>query len=139
MYKYATSRWLFNPEAVSDISRDVVHLAQMARRIGQDHDDAALKQCEIRERQHDLKGKETHFDIPVYLPSSSPGMLKCAGVGDAGLVPIESEFNELMLYNNCPKEVATFLRITRSFLRPGSRPRAAEALLDPAFKDILLD
>ena len=97
MYKYATSRWLFNPEAVSDISRDIVHLAQMARRIGQDHDDAALKQCKILEKQYDLKDKEIHFDIPVYLHSASSGMLERAGVGDAGLVPIESEFNELIL------------------------------------------
>ena len=60
MYEFATGHWLFTPEVAGDISRDVVHLAQMAQRIGQDHDDTALKQYEIREKQHDLKGEETH-------------------------------------------------------------------------------
>ena len=60
MYEFATGRWLFSPEVVDDISRDVVHLAQMTQRTGQDHDDVALKQFEIREKQHDLKGKGTH-------------------------------------------------------------------------------
>ena len=59
MYELATGHWLFTPEAVDDIPRDVVHLAQMTRRTGQDHDDVALKQYEIREKQDDLKGKET--------------------------------------------------------------------------------
>lgn len=60
MYEFATGRWLFSPEVVDDISRDVVHLAQMTQRIGQDHDDAVLKQYEIREKHRDLKGKATH-------------------------------------------------------------------------------
>ena len=59
MYEFATGHWLFNPEVMGDISRDVVHLAQMTQRTGQDHDDFALKQYEIREKQHDLRGKET--------------------------------------------------------------------------------
>ena len=53
-------RWLFNPEVVDGISRDIVHLAQMARRTGQDPDDAALKEYEIREKRRDIKGKEIH-------------------------------------------------------------------------------
>ena len=56
----------------------------------------------------------------------------------AELALIESELNELMLYNNGPEEVATFVRIMRSFLAldPAQRPSAAEALLDPAFQDV---
>ena len=60
MYEFATGHWLFKPEDLDDISRDVVHLAQMTQRTGQDHDDAVLKQYEIREKQHDLKGKEMY-------------------------------------------------------------------------------
>jgi len=56
MYEFATGHWLFQPEAKDDISRDVVHLAQMTQRTGQDHDDAALKQYETREEETDLKG-----------------------------------------------------------------------------------
>ena len=34
MYEFATGRWLFSPDVMDDISRDVIHLAQMAKRIG---------------------------------------------------------------------------------------------------------
>jgi hypothetical protein len=66
-------------------------------------------------------------------------MLKRATVGGAELTPIESELNESTVYSNGAEEVATFVRIMRSFLAldPAKRPRAAEALLDPAFKDIV--
>lgn len=58
MFEFATGRWLFTPEATNDIPRDVVHLAQMAQRTGQDHDGVALRQYEMREKQYNLKGKE---------------------------------------------------------------------------------
>ena len=66
-------------------------------------------------------------------------MLKRATVGGAELAPIESELNESTILANNAEEVATFVRIMRSFLAldPAKRPRAAEALLDPAFEDIL--
>jgi len=63
MYEFATGSWLFNPEATSDLSRDVVHLAQMTQRTGQYHEEAALEQYGIREKLHDPKGKETHTTI----------------------------------------------------------------------------
>ena len=64
MYEFAIGQWLFIPEAIYDISRDIVHLAQMTQRTGQDHDDAALQRCqnEIRE-ERDIKGKEMHPSI----------------------------------------------------------------------------
>ena len=59
-------------------------------------------------------------------------------MGNAKLAPIESEFNGLKAYSDDAEEVATFVRIMRSFLtiNPTQRPRAAEALLDPAFRDL---
>lgn len=59
----------FQPEIVGDISRDVVHLAQMSQRTGQDHDDAILKWYGTREKRGDLKGKEMHSNVfrPIYL------------------------------------------------------------------------
>ena len=60
MYELATGHRLFKPEVVDDLFCDVVHLVQMTQRTGQNHDDAALKQYEIREKQPDLKGKETN-------------------------------------------------------------------------------
>ena len=63
MYEFATGRWLFKPEATSNISRDVIHLAQMTQRTGQDHEDVALEQYGIREKQRDLQGKRTHLKI----------------------------------------------------------------------------
>jgi len=65
-------------------------------------------------------------------------MLKRATAGGAELALIESELNRSVLYSNGAEEVATFVRIMRSFLTldPAQRPRAAEALLDPAFKSI---
>ena len=42
MYEFATGNWLFAPEATSDLSRDVIHLAQMTLRTGQEHDEAAF-------------------------------------------------------------------------------------------------
>ena len=64
-------------------------------------------------------------------------MLKRAMVEGAQSPPIESELDESMLDNNCPEEVATFAKIIRSFmaLDPVQRFGAAEALLDPTFKD----
>jgi hypothetical protein len=65
MYELATDRWLFRPEVMGDIPRDIVHLAQMAQFTGQCHDDVALEQYEIQEKQHDLKSKEysVHLDV----------------------------------------------------------------------------
>jgi len=67
MYEFATSHWLFKPEAKGHIPCDVVHLAQMTQRTGHDHDDGALKQYETRVKQTDLKGEETHPKIPRLL------------------------------------------------------------------------
>ena len=54
------------------------------------------------------------------------------------LAPIESKVNKSTVHNNGEEEIATFVRIMRSFLAldPAKRPRAAEALLDPAFVNI---
>ena len=58
MFELATGRRLFNPEVVDDISRDVVHLAQMTQRTNQDHDTVALKRYE---ELPDLTGKKIHL------------------------------------------------------------------------------
>jgi len=54
------------------------------------------------------------------------------------LEPIESELNKSAYHNNGAEEVATFTRVMLSFLAldPTQRPRAAEALLDPAFDGV---
>ena len=139
MYEFATGSWLFRPEAMDDIPRDVVHLAQMTQRTGQDHDDDALKQYEIQKNQHDLKGKQIHPDDFWHTLTfgHSPGMLKRAAVRSIASAPIGSELNESTVYGTGANRVA-FVRIMRSFLAldPTKRPRAAEALLDPAFNDI---
>jgi len=59
VYEFVTGHLLFEPEARDGIPRDIDHLAQMTQRIGQDHSDDSLKHYEIREKQDDLKGKET--------------------------------------------------------------------------------
>ena len=64
IYEFATGHWLFKPEATNDLSRDVVHLAQMTQCTGQDHDDVGLKQYESKGKQCDLKGTEIHHWIP---------------------------------------------------------------------------
>ena len=66
MYEFATGHWLFRPKDVDDIPQDVVHLAQMTQRTGQDHDDATLKQYEIQKKQPDLKGKERTYTLTSY-------------------------------------------------------------------------
>ena len=65
-------------------------------------------------------------------------MLKRAVVRGAKLAPIESDLNRLLHYDDGPGEIATFVRIVRSFLTldPAQRPRAAEALLDHGFRDV---
>ena len=65
-------------------------------------------------------------------------MLKRATEGSAELASIESELNEPTIDSDDPEEVATFVRIMQSFLAfdPAKRPRAAEALLDPAFQEL---
>jgi serine/threonine-protein kinase SRPK3 len=121
MFELATGHQLFNPKVVDDMSRDVVHLAQMTQRTNQGHDEVALKQYEIQEKLPDLTG-----------------MLKRATVGGE-LASVESELNASTVYCNGAEEVATFMRIMRSFLTldPSQRPRAVEALLDSGFDDIL--
>jgi len=57
MYEFATGHWAFTPEAIDDLPRDVVHLSQMTQLTGQDHDQAVLEQYEVREKQHNLKGR----------------------------------------------------------------------------------
>jgi len=66
-------------------------------------------------------------------------MLKRTTVRGTELAAIESDLNESTIYTNSAEEVATFVRIVRSFLAldPPKRPRAAKALLDPAFEDIM--
>ena len=61
MYEFATGDWLFSPEHKDDIPRDIDHLAQMTRRTGQDHSDAALERFEIQNKQNNPKGKETYL------------------------------------------------------------------------------
>lgn len=119
MYEFATGHWAFTPEATDGLPRDVVHLAQMTLRTGQDHDQAVLEQYEVREKQHDLKD-----------------MLRRAMVENAGLGSIESKLNESTVYHNSAEEVAAFVRIIRSFLAfdPDKRPRAVEASCDPVLK-----
>ena len=63
MYEFATGNWLFAPEATSDLSRDVIHLAQMTLRTGQEHDEATLESYEDEGEKKDIKGMASHFDI----------------------------------------------------------------------------
>ena len=56
MYEFATGRWLFTPEAEGDIPCDIIHLAQMTLRTGQEHEEATLEQYELEEEQNDIKG-----------------------------------------------------------------------------------
>ena len=56
MYEFATGNWLFAPEATIDLSRDIVHLAQMTLRTGQEHEEATLEQYELEEEQNGIKG-----------------------------------------------------------------------------------
>jgi len=137
MYEFATGRWAFAPEAIGDIPRDVVHLAQMTQLTGHDHDQAGLAQYEVREKQHDLKGRFYGLSRDVLL-TLNLDMLRRAMVENAGLGSIESKLNESAVYHNGAEEVAAFVRIIRAFLAfdPDKRPRAREASRDPVFKFI---
>ena len=66
-------------------------------------------------------------------------MLKRATIGSTKSTPVESGLNESTVRGAGANRVATFVRIMRSFLAldPTKRPRAAEALLDPAFEEVL--
>ena len=137
MYEFATGHCLFKPEAKDDISRDVVHLAQMTQRTGQVHSDAVLKQYEIQQNQNDLKGKEMDPKISNFI-HPHPELLRRATAEGAMLAPIESEMNKSATHSNGAEEVATFTRVMLSFLAfdPTQRPHAAEALLDTAFDHV---
>jgi len=65
-------------------------------------------------------------------------MLRRAAAGGGSLASIESKLNESTIRSNGAEEVATFIRVVRSFLAldPAKRPHAAEALLDPAFEHV---
>lgn len=49
MYEFATGCRLSKSKVVNDISRDIVHLAQITQRTGQSHNVAVLKECGNRE------------------------------------------------------------------------------------------
>lgn len=57
MFEFATGHWAFTPEATGSFPRDVEHLAQMTQLTGRNHDQAVLEQYEVREKQHNLKGR----------------------------------------------------------------------------------
>ena len=63
MYEFATGNWLFAPEATSDLSRDIIHLAQMTLRTGQEHDESTLEWYENEGEQKDIKGMVINFDV----------------------------------------------------------------------------
>jgi len=65
-------------------------------------------------------------------------LLRRATAEGAKLPSIESELDEVLVYEDSPEEVVAFTRIMLSFLTldPAQRPRAAEALLDPAFDHV---
>lgn len=48
MYEWATGKWLFNPEGSDDLSRDLMHLAQMTECTGQHHEEATLQRYRLR-------------------------------------------------------------------------------------------
>ena len=56
MYEFVAGDWLFQPRSKSDLSRDVIHLAQMTLRTGQEHDEAAFEKYKGEEGQKDIKG-----------------------------------------------------------------------------------
>jgi hypothetical protein len=66
-------------------------------------------------------------------------MLKRATAGGIELAPMESRVNQVAVHRGGTEGIVAFVRLMRSFLAldPAKRPRAAEALLDPAFRDIL--
>lgn len=66
-------------------------------------------------------------------------MLTRAAVEGIKFASIESVLNESTTHSNGAEEVSAFVRIMQSFLAldPTQRPRAVEALLDPAFERFL--
>ena len=67
MYEFATGNWLFAPEATSDLSRDIIHLAQMTLRTGQEHDESILEQYNGQGEQNDIKGTAFTLAFDTYL------------------------------------------------------------------------
>ena len=63
MYEFATGKWLFTPEAEGNIPCDIIHLAQMTLRTGQEHDEATLESYEDEGEKKDIKGMASHFDV----------------------------------------------------------------------------
>lgn len=124
MYEFATGRWLFTPEATGDLSRDIIHLAQMTLRTGQEHEEATLNQYK------DEGGQNNNLK----------DMLRRAitTVGSTDFGSIDSKFSESAVYNNGNEEIAAFIKLLRSFLAfdPKNRPSAVEALRDPIFEHL---
>ena len=67
MYEFATGTWLFTPEATDGLSRDIVHLAQMTLRTGQEHNESVLKQYEGQRKQYGLRGMLHDFDVWCFI------------------------------------------------------------------------
>ncbi|KAF9647686.1 hypothetical protein BDM02DRAFT_2528534 [Thelephora ganbajun] len=64
MYEFATGHCLYKPEVADDLPYNIIHLAQMTQRTsGQDYDDLALEQYEIREERRNLNRKEMYRNI----------------------------------------------------------------------------
>jgi hypothetical protein len=79
MFEFATGHWAFTPEATGGLPRDVVHLVQMTQLTGQDHDQAVLEQFEVREKQHNLKGRFCILSCDVLFNFESRRLEACDG------------------------------------------------------------
>ena len=67
MYEFATGNWLFTPKAKDDISRDVIHLAQITLRTGQEHDESILEQYKSQGEKNDIKGMAFTSTSDIFL------------------------------------------------------------------------
>ncbi|PAV18716.1 kinase [Pyrrhoderma noxium] len=123
MYEFATGNWLFTPKAKDDISRDVIHLAQMTLRTGQEHDESILEQYKSQGEKNDIK-------------DTLRRAIAIEGCTEFG--SIESKINETVVYNNGVEEIAAFIGLVKSFLAldPNKRLSASEALRDPVFQQL---
>ncbi|KAH8925198.1 kinase-like protein [Atractiella rhizophila] len=122
MYEFATGHWLFPfaDNGDDDTPNDILHLAHMTLRTRKRHKLEVLERYETR--VHDPAFRNKMQDI----------------IETSALPAIEEELTEALVCHNGGEELASFLALMTDCLclDPAQRPRASEALRNPAFKNL---
>ena len=112
MYEWATGKRLSNPEGSDNLSRDLMHLAQMTECTGQHHEEATLQRYCLR---HVLQACYNVYALNLFLHK----IFQNSWV--EGLKPIATMLTEATVLSNSTEEEDAFINLMLGFLKLNQR------------------